>query len=542
MTKSLLLLVVCAVYFTHVCANVSNVHVIEWPWRNWQNGPPCPLRHHQQLVPQLDTSLLRSALEEVNLLFEEEAVGLAQAGMPCGLAVSIVYGQQVLLEKGYGKLNKSTTQPPTANTIFDVGSVTKIFTSLGLFHSVDKGLVNLDDKVTKFFNAENPPAFTINNPYSSDGADAVTLRSLAAQSSGLPREAYCGVYPVTAQCLSDTMATQLNFEALSKIGLLFSPMTNAHYSNLGLALLGRCLERVWNVKYEDYMVNNIFLPLGMNSTGFEYTAEVKENMITAYAIGQFPNGTYYTVPSSASTTPLGWSAPCGGLYTSTADLVKFFQFIFNNTDSPVISQQMLDQYFTPAIPLPDGVSGFGSGTFEIYYANNYTTFTKGGVITMAASLSIVPELKLGASVMINLNSGAQTDKMNAQIMKIMVPAIEAALNKSQVPLPLPPNYQDLLGHYGFGIPTILSMEEGAPGTGVLKGTINVVGEVYFVWDSSQDYSNSTAFRYSAVQDSYLSCMGSAGSNNAIAYFSYYNGKQVVSLPDQNVSFYNIPKK
>lgn len=168
--------------------------------------------------------------------------------------------------------------------------------------------------------------YSIHNPYSSEGSSAVTLHSLASQASGLPREAFCGAYPLTKDCENNTLAAQINLEHLSDFGLLFSPFSGSHYSNLGLSLLGRSLERVWNQEYEDFMVEHIFPNIGMPNSGFEYTQTVRENLATGYVVsGPDSNGTYSTTPAVLyNTKPMAWSAPAGGAYSSTQDMMNFF--------------------------------------------------------------------------------------------------------------------------------------------------------------------------------------------------------------------------
>jgi len=269
-------------------------------------------------------------------------------------------------------------------------------------------------------------------------------------------------------------------------------------------------------------------------------------MAVGYLIeGPNENGTYYMVRTKYNRVQMGWSAPCGGLYTSTNDLIKYFQFIFDDANqfSNVINKTALNAYLTPGMLLPDGLSIYGSGTFETFYANGYWTLTKGGLAeAMAASISMVPELKLGVSTLLNVNSGYQADSLNAKIMRIMVPAVEIALAESQVPMTLPSNYEQYLGSYGYSISVPILIINDTTGSGVLTGYVEGPGATYFVWDSAQDYNGATAFRYSSVQTSYISCMSlNAIGNNAIAYFSLQDGKPVVTLADENLSFYFLQK-
>ena len=199
----------------------AGIKLREWPWPAWSSGPPCPARYRQQLLP-ITGDQLEGALEEVRTLCELFNQELVEIGITSGISVGVVYDQQILFSEGFGTINVDENQPPLESTIYNIGSVTKVFTSLALYNAVQEGMVALTDPVTKFFNEQQPPVFSIHNPYSSEGADAVTLHSLASQASGLPREAFCGAYPVTKNCQNLTEAAGLNMEHLSNFGLLYS--------------------------------------------------------------------------------------------------------------------------------------------------------------------------------------------------------------------------------------------------------------------------------------------------------------------------------
>jgi len=196
----------------------------------------------------------------------------------------------------------------------------------------------------------------------------------------------------------------------------------------------------------------------------------------------------------------------------------------------------------PGMLLPDGISQFGQGTFESVYAYGYWVFTKGGLtVSMGTSIAIVPELKLGVTVMFNINSGIDSDKLNSEIMRLLIPAVVDALKNNQEPLPLPPNYETFLGSYGYSTPYFTLQETSdTQNTGVFTGQVLGVGEVDIIWDESQNYGDYTAFRYSSTSK-YKSCMSQSSiGNNAIAYLSIVDGKPHCTLADQNASFYDLP--
>lgn len=122
---------------------------------------------------------------------------------------------QVLLNGGYGTANASTNEPVTPHTVFQIGSITKIFTTLMMMKLVGDGAVSLDDRVGKYYNEQNPPvydhhhprvlcdvsrvdeygSYSVRNPMTGNTEYSDTsLAMLSTHTSGLPRESPCGVY------------------------------------------------------------------------------------------------------------------------------------------------------------------------------------------------------------------------------------------------------------------------------------------------------------------------------------------------------------
>ena len=95
-----------------------------------------------------------------------------------GIVVGVIdkNGRQVV---GYGKLSKENPQAPDGSTVYEIGSITKVFTSILLQDMIERGEVHLDDAVTKYL----PPSVTVP---AKDGKE-ITLRHLATHTSGLPR-------------------------------------------------------------------------------------------------------------------------------------------------------------------------------------------------------------------------------------------------------------------------------------------------------------------------------------------------------------------
>lgn len=161
----------------------------------------------------------------------------------------------------------------------------------------DKGVVQLSDSATKYFNAQNPPVFAVKNAFDpAKGAAAVTLESLASHTSGLPRESPC---LFNKECTDSVIMA-----VLEQLPLSTKPLTHPHYSNLGTALLGRCCERAVRAKtqqssitYEQWVAKNILAPFNMTSSGFDYPDEIRKRMAIGCLVSSNIKATQATMPT-----------------------------------------------------------------------------------------------------------------------------------------------------------------------------------------------------------------------------------------------------
>jgi len=356
---------------------------------------------------------------------------------------------------------------------------------------------------------------------------------------------------INSACEDNEQAAQLNLEQLSRFDLLYSPFSSAHYSNFGLALLGRSLERAWGQPYEEYMVNKILTPLNMTSTGFNYTQSVVDNMATGYVVETLANGSYITVATPRyNRMNWGWGTPAGGMFTTRADMEQFMKWVLAQDVSsadPVLPRHLKDQYLSAGMNLPDGLSQYGQGTWESFYTNKYWALTKGGLSTsMAASVAFVPKLKLGFVVMCNINSGSIMDSLSAQAFNVLIPTFSKLLD-APYKHPLPDNYESILGSYGgpsAAYPYVtIQANEDTSSTGILVGQLSIQGTVQFIWDPNSNSSEGLlAFRYPGGSNSFQSCMSTTGNGDALLYIDPVGSSSpTATLPDQNGNFYNMTR-
>ena len=293
------------------------------------------------------------------------------------ISMNVFYRDKILWSGHDGsKVYKQPTLKPNDSTVYRIGSVTKIFAVLLVYKLYEEGkIVSIDDPLSKY-----APNFFIHNPFTNEN---ITLREIASQMSGLPREAPC-IY----QCSNTTSREQLAL--LRNRTLVLPPWTEPSYSNLGYALLGRLLtENLLNETFENWTKENILKPLGMANTGFEITEEVEKNMAFPY----LPNG------QRMKFVNLGWINPAGAMYSTIEDLAKLGMMFAQPEKQKLFKTASLREMMTPKDITPDGVTVWGS-PFEMFFSEYFLIRTKGGNIdTYSALLTVIPELALGANIL-----------------------------------------------------------------------------------------------------------------------------------------------
>lgn len=233
-----------------------------------------------------------------------------------GAAVGVIHNGKILHSKGYGLSNIQTKTPITPETVFDLGSVSKQFTSLAVMLVEQRGNLSYDDPLSKYF-----PEFP---PY----AQKITIRHLMQHTSGLPdyeaallREGKIDrEYPrATKRSGWDYEPTSMDaLQILTKQPMLrFPPGDEWEYSNSGYMVLAQVVAKAADQRFADFMRENIFKPLGMDHTLVVDDArpEVK-NKAASYTLqkGRFQNLDY---------TPVNWIYGDGSLNSTLEDMLKW---------------------------------------------------------------------------------------------------------------------------------------------------------------------------------------------------------------------------
>ena len=193
---------------------------------------------------------------------------LTARGVPPGLSLAVVKDSEMVYSNGFGWADEPNQVPATADAVYHWWSMTKIPTAIAILQLHEQGRLDIDAPVAEYLPYFEPTYRTQSQP-------PITIRHLLNHSSGL-RDAVPEILGwVHFQDDPPLNQTELLIEKLPDYDrLIFTPGERGQYTNVGYMVLGAVIEAVSGQSYEDYVVENIFCPLGMNLSNFVITDEM----------------------------------------------------------------------------------------------------------------------------------------------------------------------------------------------------------------------------------------------------------------------------
>jgi CubicO group peptidase (beta-lactamase class C family) len=276
---------------------------------------------------------------------------------------------KIVLEEHYGSANLEKNQAVDANTIYHWASNTKPFTGIAIMQLRDRGLLKLDDPVTKYL----PELRDVHNKFGS--MDEITIRHLMTHSAGFRGSTWPWHRGQDWEPFEPTEYSQLA-AMFPFTEILFKPGSKFSYSNPAIVFLGRIIEKLSGDDYEVYVDKNILKPLGMHSSYFDATPyHLLKHRSHSYYIrdgkrteGRFDANTGITVSNSGLNSPI-------------ADMVKYLKFLLDvRTASDgdrvlydnVLKRSSLEEMWKPQFATTvdaNGNSGFTTDVGLIYFLN-----------------------------------------------------------------------------------------------------------------------------------------------------------------------------
>lgn len=310
-----------------------------------------------------------------------------------GIAVGVIKDQQIVLSKGYGYSDLAEKKTVGSNTLFQIASITKSFTATAAAMLVDQGKLDWDVPVREYL-----PEFKLSDPQISE---KITMRDLLTHQSGLPRHDM--VWMLTGYDREEV------FSRLKYLEFTAGLRQKWQYNNLMYMVAGYLTGKLANSRWEDFIREQIFLPLGMHATHFLREKENLENMAKPY----------YLHEGKRKRVRLEWDAknacaPAGHIVSNIDDMLHYLQLHLNlgshGTDQ-LVSRENCEALQSPQVateepevfPEIGPVStcmGFQTST----YRGHRCVYHDGSSLGYATRMSFVPSKGFGFILLSNMLS------------------------------------------------------------------------------------------------------------------------------------------
>ena len=327
-----------------------------------------------------------------------------------GAALALIKDGRIVLEKGYGFRDPATHAPITTTTLFNIGSISKSFTVLGVAQLVDQQQVELSTPVIRYI-----PDLRLSDPVI---AQAVTLRQLLSHTSGLPAdEQWPHPVPPNREGIVGEFAS---------MPITTTPGTRFQYCSRCIVLAAYALERITGQSWEAYTRAHIFEPLGMTTASFgplglEQAPDRAQPYRHDAVVGEVP------VPWGRLRY-LGPLGPAGGINAGVDEMAQYALLqVGDGTTSGhrLVTKEMLAELHRPEMAVGEDWTP-AARTENLHYALGWFTadvhgvhivFHNGANPGFRAAIVVVPSSKAGAVILTNEESDHFTNAATRGLLK-----------------------------------------------------------------------------------------------------------------------------
>lgn len=356
-----------------------------------------------------------------------------------GLSIALVDDQRVVWAKGYGFADRDQRLPATPETLYRVGSVSKLFTASAVMQLAEQGRLDIDRPLQRTLSEFSVSArFPDSSP--------ITPRNLMTHHSGLPRDHLKGMWNPAIGARPLLQSIRGSFTEYPP-NLLFS------YSNLGVSLLGAVIERTTGEPFPQYLQHALLSPLGMHRSRFASGSLDHPLMSCSYRKGE------------PETDPALRDLAAGGLVSSVTDLGRFLAMVF--ADGKSGGRQVLQPHTLAEMLRPQNAGveldrnfriGLGwmlSGLGEIDLQGAGTVAHHAGATPLfRAQVVMLPKHKLGVAVLANSEEATKTvNELAIETLKLALQAKTGIRQPKDPPVSLaktplsPADLRAYSGHY-----------------------------------------------------------------------------------------------
>lgn len=299
-------------------------------------------------------------------------------------SILVVDDGEIVLKKGYGFADYEKKIPNTPDTIFGIASLTKQFTAVGIMMLNERGALNVSDTIDKYI-----PGYP--------NGDKITIHNLLTNTSGIAEYINEELLKGTKHYSPTNLINVFKDKPLN-----FNPGERFEYSNSNYALLGYIIEKVSNMKYEDFVKENIFIPLKMKDTGYDHNKELPKKAIRY----KYLNAVMY---AKADYINMSTAYSAGALQSTIEDLYRWDQALYTNK---LLDKESMNKMFTPFL------DSYGYGWFIIKPGKKPIMQHMGTIDGVRALIYRNVELKQTIIILSN-NTATDRIKIKDKIMSLL---------------------------------------------------------------------------------------------------------------------------
>lgn len=349
-----------------------------------------------------------------------------------GAIVGITTRDSVLMSEGFGYADLENKRKANAQTLFRMGSNTKMLVALGILKLQREGKININNELRQV-----APEIRFHNPW--EATHPVRIVHLLEHTSGFDDMKLNRMYDLQSKEATDREAMLYH---LPSMVCRWRPGERHAYSNPNYAILGYLINKITQKPFSQYLTETILRPLGMNKSNFNsysrLPADVKEYV--------YKDGKIQSVPSVRLV-----SAAYGALWSSSDEMLKLLQMYLHD-GQPIFDKALIDDMETPRTWLgtKQGLkSGYALGNYYTHFYNKYGFRGHNGLLGTCYSTCIYNR-ELGVGYVIASNSNYPNTKIE-ELIAAFVEQKAPAQNLPSKPLDKK-SIEPFLGFYQFGSP------------------------------------------------------------------------------------------
>ncbi len=441
------------------------------------------------------------------------------------VSYAVMQNGKLIMADALGFLDGTGQAQATTDTLYNIGSISKVYCAAAVMKLADEGKVELDTPVTAYL-----PEFKMQDERYKD----ITVRMLLDHSSGIPGTAYSLVGGYSGY---DTDIVEKTYETFAISSLKADPGKFSVYCNDGFMLAELLVSQVSGKPYSEYVKENILAPVHADSSGF--------------ADRSFAEGSYAvegTLPHEFLS-----NMGSGGMSTNLSDVCKFGQ-IFLSKGKPVLSQTSIGEMDMSQgktfIPGDNYSTQYGLGwdsvetTFDSYDFGENVLAKSGGSTQFTSQLYVIPQYDMVCAISATLDFSGDAPSVLADIaagiLKLQGHDVskkeQAAASSTHQPLPadFKTNYAGIYGAYN-GILRVTANDDNTIFTELYKGSEYTSLDAKLYYDGSDFVNENGAKVYTFTEADGKKYLMALSEKNGQQYAM---GQKLEALPVQSAAWEN----